>query len=410
VGYSGEPIEGREVSTGRSFAANRWRAIPLWRLLALALASIGLAAAAGGASTRAAADTPAAGVQLVPVDVFNEPVYVASVPRLKHLLFVVERHGTVRVLRNGVTVEQPFLDISDRVDSSYFEDGLLSIAFRPHSSLMYAFYTNEAGNNEVDEFRFDKRVPTQVIPGSRRQVLEVPRPAQHAHNGGQLQFGPDKLLYISTGDGSFPSDPYENAQDTHSLLGKLLRIEPRGRGHQPYRIPKSNPYVGRDGRDEIYALGFRNPWRFSFDRETGAIAVGDVGEAAWEEVDYEPRGQARGANFGWDDFEGDQPFESQVPPPNFAPPIFEYPHSGVCSSITGGYVVRDPHLANLDGRYLYGDFCTGELRSLIPGPNGATDDQALVQSYAPSSFGEGPSGQIYVTSLAGAVYRLESSP
>jgi glucose/arabinose dehydrogenase len=379
----------------------------------IGIGSLGLAAAAIGASTPAAADLPpTGGVKLVQIGSFVEPVDVASAPGLKHLIFVVERRGTVRVLRDGVELKRAFLDIRHRVASSYGENGLLSIAFMPHSSLVYAFYTNKAKHSEIDEFRLDKRKPTRIRPNSRREVLEITRTAD-THNGGQLQFGPDNLLYISTGDAGAPADPYENAQDTSSLLGKLLRINSRKQGSQPYGIPDTNPYVGTDGRDEIYALGLRNPWRFSFDRETGAIAIGDVGESSWDEVDYEPQGQANGANFGWDDFEGDHPFESQVPPPNYQAPIYEYPHTGPapCWSITGGYVVRDPDLTSLDGRYLYADFCTGELRSLIPEPGGAMDNAPLGTTVPhATSFGEGPDGQIYAASLDGPVYRLEPGP
>jgi glucose/arabinose dehydrogenase len=387
----------------------RRRALAVGCLVAGSIALIGLAAAGAGGPARAAAATTGQ-FHVVPIGAFKEPVYATGAPGHKHLLFVVERRGTIQVLRHGTEVDRPFLDLRARVDSSFFEDGLLSVAFRPRSSLFYVFYTNNAGNSEIDEFKLDERDPTRTVPGSRRKVLEITRPKKHAHNGGQLQFGPDDLLYISTGDGSYPSDPFGNAQSKHSLLGKLLRIDPRQHGARPYRSPESNPYVGKSGRDKIYALGFRNPWRFSFDRKTGAIAIGDVGEGSWEEVDYEPRGKAKGKNFGWVNFEGDHPYESQTPPPNYAPPIFEYPHTNGCGAITGGYVVRYPPLGSLEGRYLYSDFCTGEIRSLIPRADGAVDDQLVVQDYSLSSFGEGPGGRIYVVSLAGAVSRLEPGP
>jgi glucose/arabinose dehydrogenase len=400
------------------FSPRRNRHFGLGRGLAGVLGLVSLTVAVVVGTRPAVAVVPGAEVKLVEIGSFAEPVDVASAPGLKHLVFVVERRGTVRVLFDGVELKRPFLDIRHRVSSSYGEDGLLSIAFMPDSPLLYAFYTNKAGGSEIDEFKLKKRQPTQALSSSRREVLEFPR-TYDTHNGGQLQFGPDNLLYISTGDAGRPGDPYENAQDPSNLLGKLLRIDPRRQVSRPsgtpgpYGIPETNPFVGEAGMDEIYALGLRNPWRFSFDRETGAIAIGDVGESAWEEVDWVPKGEANGANFGWDDFEGNHPFESQVPPSNYRAPIFEYPHAGSapCWSITGGYVVRDPDLSSLEGRYLYGDYCSGELRSLIPDPGGAVDDAALGPTVPHlTSFGEGPDGQLFVASLDGPVYRIEPEP
>ena len=237
-------------------------------------------------------------------------------------------------------------------------------------------------------------------------MLEVPHPRFSNHNGGQLQFGPDGLLYIGTGDGGSANDPAGNAQDKGSLLGKLLRINPlrRGRG-KPYGIPNSNPYADEDGRDEIYARGLRNPWRFSFDRRR--IAIGDVGQDRVEEVDYETLRGARGANFGWDAFEGNALIEPPAPS-GHERPIHTYSHAGGGCSITGGYVVRDPALGSLRGRYVYGDLCLGELRSFEPGLGGARDDGrlGLPRIDSLSSFGVDDRRRLYVASLGGGVWRF----
>jgi hypothetical protein len=215
-------------------------------------------------------------------------------------------------------------------------------------------------------------------------------------------------LWISTGDGELTSP--SNARDLSSLLGKLLRIDPRPSGRPAYRIPADNPFVGVDGRDEIYSYGLRNPWRFSFDRETGNLAIGDVGEDRVEEVDYVERSAAGGANFGWPQFEGDRLFDPSLPgadPPTF--PIHSYRHDHGNCGVIGGYVVRDRSLTSLRGRYLYADLCAGGLRSFVPRLDGVVDDRPLGPTVSrPSSFGEGRRGRIYVAAFDGGdVWRLE---
>jgi glucose/arabinose dehydrogenase len=230
------------------------------------------------------------------------------------------------------------------------------------------------------------------------------------HNGGQLQFGPDGDLYIGTGDGGQEDDPRRTGQNLDTLLGKLLRIKPNtGSGGSPYSIPPDNPFVNRPpgARPEIYSYGLRNPWRFSFDPVTGAISIGDVGQDNLEEVDYRRKGQAKGVNFGWSAFEGTDRFNQDQTAPNAVPPIFEYSHDGGACSITGGYIVRDRSLPSLYGRYVYGDYCTGDLHSLIPGIPRAKDDRSLgLNVPSLSSFGEDNQDHVYATSLDGPVYRL----
>lgn len=360
------------------------------------------------------AQSPSHGVGLKQIGRFDAPVYVTGAPGFPKLLFVVEQSGTVQVLRGGKHLRRPFLDISGLI-SSGGERGLLSIAFPPDyasSRRFYVYYTDPQGNIRVDEFK--RESATRAARGSRRAVIQIPHPVNANHNGGQLQFLGD-LLYLGTGDGGSGGDPPNNAQNLDSLLGKLLRIDPRPAPGRPYSIPADNPFVGRLGRDEIYSYGLRNPFRFSFDTATAQqprLAIGDVGQNRFEELDYTAVTGARGANFGWDAFEGLSPYRDEnsgTPDPGgTTKPIFAYPHSrGGSCSIIGGYVVHDPGLPSLSGRYVYADLCEGELRSLVPHLQRASDDRKLGLSVStPSSFGEDTHGHVYVASLDGPVYRL----
>ncbi len=377
-------------------------------MLALILLATGIAAAA---ERHARAGDGRGGVAKRKIGNFAAPTYVAHAPGQARLLYVVEQRGTVQVLDRGHVKAQPFLGIRGRV-SAGGERGLLSIAFDPHfgrNHLLYAYYTNRRGNIEIDEFHAPSG--TRAAASSRRTVIVIPHPGEANHNGGQLQFGPDGYLYAGTGDGGGAGDPPENAQNKRKLLGKLLRIDPHKHGRKSYRVPGSNPFVGRPGRDEIYALGLRNPFRFSFDR--GRILIGDVGQGSYEEVDYEGQRALRGANFGWDHFEGfhrfNYPGDNEAPRPKhrYRPPIFEYAHGSNRCAIIGGYVVHAPRLHSLRGRYLYTDNCAGGLRSFVPHRRHGRRDRGLgVHVSVPSSFGEGPGGSIYVASLTGPVYKL----
>jgi glucose/arabinose dehydrogenase len=348
----------------------------------------------------------AGALKLKRVGSFDAPVYVHGPPGAGELVFVVEQAGRVKVLRGERKLKGSFLDIADRV-SCCGERGLLSIAFPDfdRDRRFYVYFTDTEGDIRVVEY---KRRPGRLKAdaGSARNVLEIDHSRFANHNGGQLQFGPDGLLYIGTGDGGSANDPAGNAQDKGSLLGKLLRINPlRRSGGKPYGEPRSNPYTGEQGRDEIFARGLRNPWRFSFHRRK--IVIGDVGQDRVEEVDYERLRGARGANFGWDAFEGNALIEPPAPS-GHERPIHTYSHAGGGCSITGGYVVRDRRLGRLRGRYVYGDFCVGELRSLEPGLGGARDDQALglqpIDSL--SSFGVDDRRRLYTASLDGGVWRF----
>jgi glucose/arabinose dehydrogenase len=348
-------------------------------------------------------------VKLKRVGRFNAPVYVASPPGAPGV-FVVEQAGRIRVLSKGK--KRTFLDIRGRVLFGG-EQGLLSVAFAPDyvtSGLFYVYYVTNGGDLAIEEYRRKGRF--KAARGSARRVLTIGHPGQPNHNGGQLQFGPDGFLYIGTGDGGGGGDPDNSAQDTNSLLGKLLRINPSASGGNPYSSPSSNPFAGGGGRNEIYSVGLRNPFRFSFDQVSKGgpyVVIGDVGQDRFEEVDYETVAGANGANFGWNDFEGNSTFGGGDPPlPNrHDRPIKVYGLGGANCALIGGYVIST--LKGLDGRYVYGDFCTGKLRSFIPRLGGARRDRALgVRVPMLSSFGQVSAAKTYATSLNGPVFRLTS--
>jgi glucose/arabinose dehydrogenase len=367
--------------------------------LAMLLGAPGGAGAQGGGA-----------VALDRIGEFSSPVYVDAAPGSRKLLFVVEQPGTVRVLRQGHVLNRPFADISDLVTFGG-EQGLLSIAFDPkykQNRRFFLYYVDADGDIRVDSMRRKRHSRTRAAAGSRRKLIAIPHLANSNHNGGQLQFGPDGMLYLGTGDGGSAGDPPENAQNPEALLGKLLRLDPkRKRG---YRAPDTNPFVNGPGADEIYSLGLRNPYRFSFDRENGDLWIGDVGQDDWEEIDHVSLDAARGANFGWDLFEGNHEFEgsAQSPPANYHPPVHEYPSTGGNCAVSGGFVSHDPAVPALAGRYVYADYCAGVLRSLEAGSADASSTDAPVglDVDAPSGFGEGARGELYVTSLNGPVYRL----
>jgi glucose/arabinose dehydrogenase len=353
------------------------------------------------------------GVALKRIGNFEEPVSVTAAPGYPKLLFVTEQPGRVIVLKNGRRAGT-FLDLRSRVGFGG-ERGLLSVAFPPdyaQSRAFYAYYTDQSGNLRIDEFK--RRSAVRAAAGSRRSVIEVPHPVNSNHNGGQLQFL-GGLLFIGTGDGGSGGDPPNNAQNTDVLLGKLLRIDPRPSNGQPYSVPPSNPFVGRPGRDEIYSYGLRNPFRFSFDTVSAAqprVVIGDVGQNQFEELDYTTVASASGANFGWDALEGFAPYRDEnsgTPDPGgTVKPILAYPHSrGGSCSIIGGYVVRDRSLRSLYKRYVYADYCEGQLRSLVPHLGRASSEHRLgIAVETPTSFGEDGAGHLYLTSQAGPVYRL----
>jgi glucose/arabinose dehydrogenase len=389
------------------------RALWMRVVFVAAVALVAVPTAAGGPDAEAAKKKRGgkSPVKLKRIGRFHKPVYVASAPGVAGV-FVVEQGGRIKLVQGKS--RRTFLNIAGMVRAGG-EQGLLSVAFPPDfasSRLLYVYFTNNAGDEEIAELRAapDGR---SADAGSLRVVLVVPHPTHTNHNGGQLQFGPDGLLYAGIGDGGGEGDGPDNAQSTNTLLGKLVRIDPRAQGGQADTSPATNPFAGGAGRDEIYSLGLRNPFRFSFDLVTNPgeprIVIGDVGQDRFEEIDYETLAGANGANFGWNDFEGFAPFSgAHAPAPSrHDKPIKVYRLAGGACALIGGYVVRDPSLRPILGRYIYGDFCIGKLRSLIPGLGGARKDRSLgVRVETLSSFGEGAGGALYATSLRGPVYRL----
>jgi len=348
----------------------------------------------------------------------SDPVFVTAPIDGSRRLFIVQKTGSIRVLQNGSLVPGVFLSLVGQV-SQGSEQGLLGLAFHPAFKTNHKFYVNFtdlAGNTVIREYRASTANPNKVQPGSGRTLLRIAQPYAN-HNGGGLAFGRDGFLYIGTGDGGSGGDPGNRAQSLSSLLGKMLRIDVNGRaGGKQYRIPSSNPYVGRAGLDEIWARGLRNPWRFSFDKATGALWIGDVGQDRYEEVDRAlptSAGAGRGANWGWRVMEG---FHCYSPSSGCSTagktlPLLEYAHgpNDRCS-VTGGYVYRGTRIPSLAGWYVFGDFCSGEVLAVSATASSRT---APVTLFGPgsagqlSSFGQDWAGNLFVVDMRGTVYRID---
>ena len=319
-------------------------------------------------------------------------------------LFVTEQRGRVRLIVDGKLLPTPYLDITDRVHVDRSECGLFSVVFHPQfatNGYLYVNYTAKKPRlvSVISEFTADPASRT-VNPSTERVILQFDQPYPN-HNGGQSAFGPDGMFYIGTGDGGSAGDPQDNAQNPRSWLGKMLRIDVNQR--DPYGIPKDNPFVNDARyRPEIYATGLRNPWRFSFDRETGVCYAGDVGQNAYEEVDI----ITRGGNYGWRFREAAHPFKPDGAPPNLIDPIKEYGrHLGL--SITGGYVYRGKQIPDLVGWYLYADYGSGRIWGLKYENGQVTADAELLKDRAqPASFGEDLAGELYICDHNGAIYKI----
>lgn len=326
-------------------------------------------------------------------------------------LFIVERDGRIQIAdANGQMNPQPFLDITDRVATIFGEQGLLGLAFHPNYSNNGYFYVNYTGlNNNTYVSRFSVSTnPDTADAATESVIITIPQPYLN-HNGGDLEFGPDGYLYIGMGDGGDAGDPQNHAQDSLDLLGKMLRIDVDG--GSPYAIPPDNPFVGNSNYlPEIWATGLRNPWRFSFDRQTGDLWIGDVGQGAWEEIDFWPAQTPGGANFGWRCYEGNAAYDLSlcggVGP--FTYPIFEYDHNPGHCSVTGGYVYRGSLLSDLDGHYFLADFCTGNMWTVYDSVGvWATHDLGTYNAYDFSSFGEDVNGELYIAGLnTGNIYQV----
>jgi len=362
----------------------------------------------------------------------DQPLFVTGAGDGTGRLFVCEKGGRLKVMAadgSGATI---FLDLSDEV-STQSERGLLGLAFSPDyktSGRFYVNYTDTSGNTVISRFKVSAD-PGKADPASEVELLRIEQPYAN-HNGGCIQIGPDKMLWIGMGDGGSGADPHDNGQNADVLLGKMLRIDVGESGKpangEPYGIPEDNPFANPTdeataGQPEIWATGMRNPWRFSFDAETGDLWIGDVGQGDWEEIDFVAAGPSGvpvgGMNFGWNELEGTHPFPPGAPAPKdasrFTPPVIEY-NRGAGSSVTGGVVMRDPAYPGLDGLYLYGDFGSGRIwgarqqsRQRGPGTSGGLQNLELLASqHQVVSFGTGDAGEVFLVDYAGTILRVGS--
>jgi len=338
-------------------------------------------------------------------------------------LFLTLQAGQIVIWDGSQALATPFLDVSDRITSGG-ERGLLSTAFHPayaQNGFFFVYYTDPNGDPTIARFRVSAD-PNVADPTSGVTLLTIPHPGQANHNGGQLQFGPDGMLYAGVGDGGAGNDPPCNAQRDDVLLGKLLRLDVDPAIADPpfYAIPAGNPFVGHGGPDQAWAKGLRNPWRFSFDRVTGDLYIGDVGQSAREEVDFQPAGDPGGENYGWKVMEGTQCGDggtgacpAGTPPchdPSYVLPILDYTHDGGNCTIIGGYVYRGGSIPDFYGQYIYGDFCTGTMWSVSRQGGAFTAPQTLPITLATlSSFGQDTAGELYAADTNGALYRVRST-
>lgn len=343
------------------------------------------------------------------------PLLVTAPPGDLTRLFVVEKGGRIRIIRDGALLPQPFLDLSARV-SGGSEQGLLGLAFHPNyaaNGRLVVNYTDPAGDTRISVFRVSAN-PDVADPASEQMILAIDQPFSN-HNGGMVAFGPDGRLYIATGDGGSGGDPQGHGQNRNSLLGKILRLAVNDNGQAA--IPPDNPFVGQAGaRGEIWSYGLRNPWRFSFDRQTGDLYIGDVGQNAREEINVATAATqfGRGLNYGWNTMEGSLCFSPAVNcnRTGLTLPVLDYPHSDGCS-VSGGYVYRGTAIAGLGGTYFYSDYCSGWIRSfrlngLLAGDR--RDWPALAPNGQVPSFGEDARGELYVMTAGGVLYRIAPLP
>ena len=344
---------------------------------------------------------------------FERMVFLTHAGDDTNRLFLVLQPGRIMVFPNqsDVSRAEVFLDIRDRVNDRGNEEGLLGLAFDPRFAENGYFYVYYSASNPrrsvLSRFSVSEEQANQADPDSERVVLEVPQPHSN-HNGGAIHFGVDGYLYVALGDGGSAGDPQGNGQDPGTLLGSILRIDPAApSGYGNYSVPRDNPFVGVSGfRDEIWAFGFRNPWRFSFNRETGDLWAGDVGQRGYEEIDL----VKRGLNYGWNVMEGFHcypPSVSSCRQDGLEPPLAEYPLTSGNCAVTGGHVYRGSRVPLLQGAYLYGDFCSGRIWGLVYDGHEVSDTQLLLDSSLEiSSFGEDEAGELYILSFDRKIYGL----
>lgn len=351
---------------------------------------------------------------LIPVATgLERPLYVLEVNDETGRLFILEQPGRVRIVENGTLLDEPFMDITDRTGVTANERGLLGMAFHPSFVQNGTFYLNytdvDTGNTKIARYQVSAD-PNRADVSSEAILLEIEQPYGN-HNGGMIAFGPDGYLYIGMGDGGSAGDPENHGQNPDTLLGAMLRIDVDS--NDGYGIPSDNPFVDGDaGRPEIWAIGLRNPWRFSFDRTTGDMYIGDVGQNAYEEINFQPASSTGGENYGWNIYEGNHEYRGDGTG-DFIFPIAEYGRDEGCS-VTGGYVYRGEALPDLKGTYLYGDYCTGTIWWLQPEqtmvigaiPESWNGGVFLETDIRLTSFGEDLTGELYVVDHRGGVYQL----
>ncbi len=343
---------------------------------------------------------------------WRRPLYVTHAGDDSGRLFLLEQSGKIWIVNNGRKSAQPFLDVSGLISpaaltNNYTEQGLLGLAFHPdyaNNGVFFINYTDRGGGTVVARYRVSADSPDGADAASAEVIFQLPQPYAN-HNGGHIAFGPDGYLYIALGDGGSANDPLGAGQNRQLLLGSILRIDVDSGA--PYAIPPDNPFINdADAHDEIWSYGWRNPWRFSFDRVTGDMYIGDVGQNAWEEVSYEPAHHLGGGNYGWNVFEGHHLFSGGGVEPHEAP-IFVYGHSHGCS-VTGGYVYRGEAIADLQAVYLLGDYCSGRIWVTWRNPEFLWQAAEFMQTGLQiSSFGEDEAGELYVIDYRGGLYRFE---
>ncbi len=367
-------------------------------------------------TTSCAAGTPVPGTPALTTVLvargLSSPVDLQVPPGERSRLFVVEQAGRIRIVRNGAVAAAPFLDIVGRVGSGG-ERGLLGLAFHPQyasNGRFFVNYTDRGGDTHIAEFRAPSPAADTADAASERQVLFVRQPFAN-HNGGGLAFGPDGLLYIGLGDGGSGGDPQGNGQSLSTLLGKMLRIDVNQ--GTPYGIPADNPFASRAGAREVWQYGLRNPWRFSFDRGTGDLYIGDVGQGALEEIDVGIASRRGGENWGWNTMEGSRCFRpaSGCSTSGLSRPVAEYDHSGGACSVTGGVVYRGCRLPGYAGTYFYADYCAGFVRSFRLVNGAATDPRDWTSMLSrgldnPTAFGADTDGVVYIVDGDGEIYRI----
>jgi glucose/arabinose dehydrogenase len=378
-------------------------------LLGLSLGSALSASACGSSSANNPAVGKGAKLQLI-VSGLSSPLYLTAPSGDLSRLFVVEQTGGIRIIKDGALLPTPFLDISTKITAGG-EQGLLGLAFDPDYASTGRFvvhYTDTNGDTHLSQFTVSSD-PDVADPASEQVILTADQPYNN-HNGGQVLFGPDGMLYLGLGDGGSEGDPQGRGQDLSDLLGSILRLDVRSTS--PYSVPPDNPFVGQAGvQPEVWSYGLRNPWRFSFDRTTGDLYIGDVGQDSFEEVDVAPAaaGSGKGLNFGWNIMEGTHCYNaSACNQSGLTLPVLEYPHSEGCS-VTGGYVYRGSVIPALQGLYFFGDYCQGTVRSFRYQGGSATeltDWPTLRPGGSITSFGEDAAGELYVVIQSGSVFKI----